>query len=130
MTFVDASALVALLAGESQADLIRHKLRSARQLFVSPIMTWETTIALTRSHAVPLDEAEIIVLRFVEKSRARVIAIDASIGRIAIEASRRYGKGRHPASLNMGDCFSYACAKAHRLGLLYVGSDFEKTDLA
>lgn len=41
-----------------------------------------------------------------------------------------YGKGRHPAALNMGDCFAYACAQAHRARLLYKGEDFARTDLA
>jgi ribonuclease VapC len=50
--------------------------------------------------------------------------------RLAIEAHSRYGKGRHPAALNLGDCFAYACAKANGARLLYVGDDFAKTDLA
>lgn len=49
---------------------------------------------------------------------------------IATAAYDRYGKGRHPARLNMGDCFAYACAKTHDARLLYKGDDFSKTDLA
>jgi ribonuclease VapC len=49
---------------------------------------------------------------------------------LAAEAHARYGKGRHPAAPNMGDCFAYACAKAHRAQLLYKGEGFARTDLA
>lgn len=59
------------------------------------------------------------------------ISITPEIGELAISAMARYGKGRgHPAQLNFGDCFSYACAKAAGVPLLYVGSDFARTDLA
>jgi len=49
---------------------------------------------------------------------------------LALDAYARYGKGRHRAALNMGDCFAYACAKANRAKLLYKGDDFVHTDLA
>jgi ribonuclease VapC len=49
---------------------------------------------------------------------------------IAAAANARFGKGHHPAGLNMADCFAYACAKTNQAGLLYKGSDFAKTDLA
>ena len=50
-------------------------------------------------------------------------------GRIALEAFDRYGKGRHPARLNFGDCFAYEVAKEHDCPLLYVGEDFSRTDI-
>jgi ribonuclease VapC len=60
-----------------------------------------------------------------------ILPITEEIGHLAIDAFDRYGKGRgHPAQLNMGDCFAYACAKAHGLRLLYKGADFSRTDLA
>jgi ribonuclease VapC len=61
---------------------------------------------------------------------AQIIQISASIGREALTASRLYGRNRHPADLNFGDCFAYACAKAYRIPLLYKGDDFAQTDLA
>lgn len=63
-------------------------------------------------------------------SEARVFAFDAPQARLAHEAYQRYGKGRHPAALNFGDCLSYAAAKAKGARLLYVGDDFSRTDLA
>jgi ribonuclease VapC len=52
------------------------------------------------------------------------------IGHAALQAFARYGRGRHPAQLNMGDCFAYACARARNVQLLYKGDDFARTDLA
>jgi ribonuclease VapC len=55
--------------------------------------------------------------------------VDGEIGALAIDAFARYGKGRHPAALNMGDCFSYACAKSRALPILCKGDDFARTDV-
>jgi ribonuclease VapC len=128
--FVDASAMVALLGREQGFELIGYKIEQASRAYVSPIVVWEATLGLVRSHGMPFERAELAVSTIVEEIKASNIAIDAKIGRLALEASRLYGKGRHPASLNFGDCFSYACAKAYRLPLLYIGDDFTKTDLA
>jgi ribonuclease VapC len=58
-----------------------------------------------------------------------VIALDEAMARLAVEAFRRYGQGRHKASLNFGDCLVYATAKQLRMPLLYKGEDFGHTDL-
>jgi ribonuclease VapC len=60
---------------------------------------------------------------------AEIVTIYAAIGSKAADAFKRYGKGRHPAALNMGDCFAYACAKLSGAALLYKGADFDATDL-
>lgn len=57
-----------------------------------------------------------------------IMAVDQDQAEIARMAWRRFGKGRHPAGLNYGDCFAYALAKARRLPLLYLGGDFAQTD--
>ena len=54
----------------------------------------------------------------------------AEIGREALRAFERFGRGRHPARLNMGDCFAYACARALDVPLLFKGEDFAQTDIA
>lgn len=59
-----------------------------------------------------------------------LVSIGAAEAMIATAAYDRYGKGRHPARLNMSDCFAYACAKTHDARLLYKGDDFSRTDLA
>ena len=128
--FVDASALVAFLGREQGFELIGYKIEQAGKVYVSPIVVWEAVLGLVRSHALPFERAELVVNIFIEEVKASSVAIDAKVGRLALEASRAYGRGRHPAALNFSDCFSYACAKAFRLPLLYVGDDFTKTDLA
>ena len=60
----------------------------------------------------------------------RLVAISERELAVALDAYQAYGKGRHPAGLNMGDCFAYACAKANGAKLLYKGDDFARTDLA
>jgi ribonuclease VapC len=57
------------------------------------------------------------------------IPIDERIGRLAVECFARYGKSRHTAKLNLGDCLSYACANAHEAFLLFKGDDFSQTDV-
>ena len=57
------------------------------------------------------------------------IPIDERVGRLTVECFERYGRGRHPAGLNFGDCLSYACAKAHGATLLFKGDDFAQTDV-
>ncbi len=66
-----------------------------------------------------------------QETNISVIPITPEIGRAALEAFERYGKGRdHPGQLNMGDCFAYACARALGVPVLYKGDDFARTDLA
>jgi ribonuclease VapC len=64
-----------------------------------------------------------------QETDAQVVSMDRHIADLALDAHRRFGKGRHKAALNMGDCFSYACAKAHRVPLLCKGDDFIHTDI-
>ena len=79
----------------------------------------------------PPEEAEILVRSLLEGARVAVTGIDDSTATHAIAAFSRYGKGRgNKAKLNIADCLSYACAKQHRMPLLYVGDDFAQTDLA
>jgi ribonuclease VapC len=66
---------------------------------------------------------------FIAAAGIELVAVDADQAQIAREAFRRYGKGRSPAGLNYGDCFSYALAKATGLPLLFKGADFARTDI-
>ena len=67
---------------------------------------------------------------FLQRSNVETLPITAETGSLALDAFERYGKGRHPARLNFGDCFAYAMAKQHGVPLLYNGEDFAQTDLA
>lgn len=68
-------------------------------------------------------------LSFFAEFGVKVVAIEPAMTAIALDAFRRYGKGRHPAALNFGGCFAYACAKHHNVPLLYKGNNFSQTDI-
>jgi len=76
-----------------------------------------------------LQEAREAVDALLYEADVEIIAIDADIGRAAIEAFEQFGKGRHAAGLNLGDCFAYACAKQLGAPLLCKGKDFPQTDI-
>ena len=129
--FVDASALVAILLAEHEANGFNARILDADRVLTSPLAIFETTLALRNNRGVTLANAESDADALIRALAIEVIDITPEIGRLAIEARARYGKGtRHPARLNLGDCFSYACAKAHAVPLLYKGDDFVHTDLA
>jgi uncharacterized protein with PIN domain len=75
-------------------------------------------------------QAQGLVERFVEESELELVPVATEHAWLACEAFRTYGRGRHPAGLNFGDCFAYALAKATREPLLFKGDDFSHTDIA
>jgi ribonuclease VapC len=128
--FVDASALVAILLGEPDADELLGRLQSAGAGITSPVAVYEAVLAVMRVRAIPRLAAE-------RQARALLVELDVvvepitdEIGRAALDAFDRYGKGRsHPAQLNLGDCFAYGAAVTLGVPLLYKGNDFAQTDL-
>ncbi|WP_020184438.1 type II toxin-antitoxin system VapC family toxin [Methylopila sp. 73B] len=129
--FVDASALTAILLREPEANDLSSRLVGSQQRLTSAIAIYETALAVASRKRVAVTESRSYALDLVHQTAIDVIDVTAEVGRLAIEAHARYGKGTgHPAQLNMGDCFAYACAKAHGVSLLYKGDDFAHTDLA
>lgn len=137
--FIDASAIVAILNREPDADALVQRIEAHNgDRFVSPLVRFETTAALARSrsgtrHPTPeqFAEAEAITNAFCASIEAKDITITPTIGDKALLAGRTYGKFvGHEADLNFGDCYAHACATAYRVPLLYKGNDFSKTDLA
>lgn len=138
--FIDASAIVAILNKEPGfEDLVRRIEDASVPRFVSPLVRFEATTAVARSRsgrdrtpdAAQVDLAEQAVSRFCEILGVRDITITPAIGAKALNAARRYGRAvGHPAGLNFGDCFAYACAEAYSTRLIYTGKDFAQTDLA
>lgn len=127
--FVDASAMVAIMIGEpGAADLLR-KLEGARHRMTSPLAVYETTVALARIKDRPFARTRLVVKEFLARSEIEIVGIGAVEGDLALDAFERYGKGRHPARLNLGDCFAYACARTHGVPLLFKGDDFSQTDV-
>lgn len=102
---VDTSALVAIVFDEADADRFAQ--------------------ALARKGSSGRAGLE----NFLRQSRIEIVAVSISQAELAIEAFRRFGRGRHRAALNIGDCFSYALAKATDQPLLFKGNDFAQTDI-
>ena len=141
--FLDASAIIAILLEESDADSLLKKVESVEKLYFSASSAFEAIVAIARNTSVAeggsqvftppalIDQSQAIVMGFLAELKAVEVPMDARIRELAIKAARDYGRYvGHPAKLNFGDCFSYACAKAHRVPLLYKGNDFSQTDLA
>jgi ribonuclease VapC len=127
---VDASAIIAILMGESDAASLAARLGLAAKVYLSPIAIYEAALGLARIGNFAISDAEAILDQFLVEVGAEIVPIDAGIGRLAVTAFARFGKGRHRAGLNLGDCFAYACAAALDVPLLFKGDDFPHTDVA
>lgn len=128
--FVDASAIVAILAREDDAASLAARLGKAETIHTSAVAIYEAVLGLARIGAISLTDASDIVQDFLVEVDARTIPITEDIAARAITAFERYGKGRHAAALNMGDCFAYACVESLGVALLFKGDDFPLTDIA
>lgn len=125
---VDTSAVVALLQNEPGWEGLAVCLHAASSRLLSVASWVELSLVVTGRHG---DEATLDRLdRFLEMAAIELRPVDQLQARIARAAFLRFGKGRHPAGLNFGDCFSYALAQALTAPLLFVGDDFSQTDVA
>lgn len=128
--FVDASAIVAILTREPDAEALADVLDDARSPITSPIAVFEATLGLCRKRHASVEEAAADVREFMAAGGVRCVPITPKEGETALAAFARYGKGRgHPAQLNLGDCFAYAVARNYGARLLFKGDDFSKTDI-
>jgi len=127
--FMDASALTSILTDEKDAGELYTRMETHPRRITSPMAVWEATLAVARRLKLELDDSEASVETFLRTFSIEVLAIPASARREALSAHARYGKGRHPAGLNFGDCFAYACARHAGVPLLYKGDDFSQTDI-
>ena len=127
--FIDASALTAMLVDERDARELLARMQNDSFRITSPLAVWETVLAVARIVGLEVKEAESAVEAFLALTGVVVQAVPAEARSDAIDAFARYGKGRHPAALNFGDCFAYACAKRAATAMLYKGEDFPQTDI-
>ena len=127
--FIDASALVAILLDEPERERFSDAVANSSRPVTSPVAVYETTVALMRVTTLTLDQATIRVRRALQSAGIEVVPISDEIGRAALDAFDRFGKGRHKAGLNMGDCFAYGAARVLGVPLLYKGADFAETEL-
>jgi len=124
---VDSSALLAMLLKEPEGHLIEEAIANSGECRISSGNYLETSIvALARSGNDGVRDFDLLIARF----RIEIVSFTESQARVARTAFDRYGKGRHPAQLNFGDCMSYALAKETGEELLFKGTDFGRTDIA
>ena len=125
--FVDASAIIAILTREPEADALTDVLEHARSPITSAVAIFEAVLGICRKRHASVEEG---AQEFLGVTGIRVVPITQSEAEAALAAFSRYGKGRgHPAQLNLGDCFAYGVAQTHRTTLLFKGDDFGKTDI-
>jgi ribonuclease VapC len=129
VTFIDTSTIVAILLDESDASLLLAKAQSAERRVTSSAVRLEACMVLATHRDVSPLRAQDYFDAMVSQLGLEEISIDEQIGRLAVECFERFGKGRHAAQLNFGDCLSYACAKSLGATLLFKGEDFGRTDV-
>ena len=123
---IDTSALVAIILEEPEVRRFDQIIRTAPTRLVSVASVVELTTVLTRRFKM---DARPVVDRTRAEYGLAIRDVDVRQMTIACEAMVRFGKGRHPARLNFGDCFSYALARSLDMPLLFKGEDFTHTDL-
>ena len=123
---VDTSALVAILTLEADAVLFEDALAKAMAARISAATLVETTMVLEGRGG---DRAGARLERLLVDLGAEICPVTERTARLAREGWRRYGKGRHKAALNLGDCFAYALAIERGEPLLFKGDDFAQTDV-
>lgn len=123
---IDTSALVAILQGEPERRTFTEALEGAGHCVISAASFVEASMVIeARFGAAGLQDLDLLV----SKANIEIASVDAEQALIARRAFSRFGKGRHPAGLNFGDCFAYALAEARAEPLLFKGINFAQTDI-
>jgi ribonuclease VapC len=123
MIAVDTSALMAILLGEPQADACAAALEAETNLVISAGTVAEALIVAARRNV--REE----LARLIDQLGFEIVPVTSASARRIAQSYERWGKGMHPAALNLGDCFAYDVAREHGCRLLYVGDDFARTDV-
>jgi len=123
---IDSSALIAVVRGEPESERFLRMMREAVPRLVAASTVVEASVVMLSRFGEPgLSDLESLLTN----TAVQIAPFTGVQAKLAIDAFRRYGKGRHPAGLNFGDCFSYALAKATGEPLLFKGDDFAQTDI-
>ncbi|MDF1568642.1 MAG: type II toxin-antitoxin system VapC family toxin [Spirochaetaceae bacterium] len=123
---IDSSALIAILLGEEEAQAMVQAISENGRRMISSVTALETSIVINARKGGD-GERELELLLY--KIQADIIPFTRDHYILALEAWKKYGKGRHPAGLNMGDCCSYSLAMSSGEPLLFKGEDFAQTDV-
>ena len=129
--FVDASAIVALMSGEREAERVASALNGAKQAITSPVAMLEAVLALARADKFdsPVGQVEPLVMAFLNERGIELCDLPpaADLARYSAAAAVAYRRGRH--GLNICDCLHYACAKHYGVPILATDDEFRRTDL-
>jgi ribonuclease VapC len=123
---IDTSALLSVLFAEDDADYFMHQLATDENKYMTPFNALEADIVVGARKG-PDGQRELELL--LHHSGIEILPFSNDMRALAAEAWRRYGNGRHPAALNIGDCCAYALAVFLNDTLLYKGGDFARTDV-
>jgi ribonuclease VapC len=124
---LDSSAVIAVLFREKEHEWLEERMAAADTLAIgAPTLFEEAMVAIGLYEARGHD----LLAHFLEDQGVEVMPFDERHWEVAVDAFDRYGKGRHPAGLNLGDCLSYSSAQVARQSLLFIGNDFARTDIA
>jgi ribonuclease VapC len=122
---LDSSAVLAVLTDEPTSHRLTSVIERATVVGIGAPTVLETAMVLTSRIGL---EARTLLARFLDEAGAEVIPFTTPHADEALDAFERFGKGRHPAGLNFGDCMSYAVARLAGVALLCTGDDFARTD--
>lgn len=123
---IDTSVLIAIINNEPETTQLIAALDADSSRFISAVSFVEASIViLNRKGEAGLRELDALIAEV----SIVIVPVDAEQSQLARTAYIQFGKGRHPAKLNFGDCFSYALAKDYQQSLLFKGDDFNKTDI-
>jgi ribonuclease VapC len=123
---IDSSALLAILLEEPEGERFFQAVKNAAIRLISVVTALEAAMVMEGRYG---EEAGDDVDMFLYDFEVQIVPLEPHHYEIARVAWRKYGKGRHPAALNLGDCCAYALSKATGEPLLYKGDDFGKTDV-
>lgn len=121
---IDSSAFIAILNQEPEAGAFSLVMRHHRYRAMASSTYLECAIVMSRWRAGRFELDDWLL-----RETIVVVPVDHTLAQIAADAFARYGKGRHPAGLNFGDCFAYALARSLNAPLLFKGDDFSRTDV-
>lgn len=124
---IDTSAVLAVLLGEPEAKYFIEAIAKDSKRLISTVSILEASVVLEARKG---DAAGRELDLFLHSAGIEVVSMNLDQLGLARHAYRSYGKGRHPAALNLGDCCTYGLARWSQEPLLYKGSDFAQTDLA
>jgi ribonuclease VapC len=123
---IDTSAIVAILFNEPERQEFDRLIAADDVRLVSAVTRVEAAFVIEgRTRDIGRRRLD----RFLAFTGVEIVAVSAELAELAVEAFRRYGKGRNPIGLNIGDCFPYALAKSTGEPLLFKGNDFSQTDI-